>query len=272
MYEEFKQLLELTQERMEKIKYKIMIVSGKGGVGKSFIASSLAIATSLKGKKVGLLDADIHGPSIPKILGLERQTIIVDNEGSIIPVKGPKGVSTLSIQYLLPSEDSPVIWRGPLKSRVILEMLAKVNWGSLDYLYIDLPPGTGDEALSVAQYITQEAKALIITMPSELSKLVVKKAVKFCYELRVPVIGVIENMRGFTCPKCGSYYNIFSGNAGEAIAKEEGIPYLGSIPIDPRISECIDRGEPFILKYPNALAAKAIFKICEEVINRVEGK
>ncbi len=264
-----KDLLGMIEERMSRVKHKIMIVSGKGGVGKSSITALLALGTALKGRRVGILDADIHGPSIPKILGLQSSQLLVSPMG-IVPVKGPLNVKVVSTQFILPAEDSPVIWRGPLKGRLIGEFLAKVLWGELDYLYIDLPPGTGDEPLSVAQYIKNLTGAIVVTIPSDLSRLVVKKAIRFCEKLKVPVIGIIENMSGFTCPKCGTTYQLFGGGAGLKIALEMNIPYLGSIPIDPRLSDCNDRGEVYILKYKDSDVTKAVMKIVDEVISRVE--
>ena len=267
----FEELLKSIESKMSKIKHKIMIVSGKGGVGKSSVAASLSLATAVKGKKVGLLDADIHGPSIPKILGLEKSKLLISPLG-IVPVIGPLNLKVVSTQFILPEEDAPVIWRGPLKGRLIAEFLANVNWGELDYLYVDLPPGTGDEPLSIAQYIKNMSGAVIVTIPSDLSRVVVKKAVRFCQKLNVPILGIIENMNGFTCPKCGTTYNIFGEGAGRKIAVEMNIPYLGSIPIDPRISECNDKGEPFIIKYEDAPATKIILQIAEEIISKLGRK
>jgi len=267
----YEELLKMIESKMSGITHKIMIVSGKGGVGKSSVAASLALATAVKGRKVGLLDADIHGPSIPKILGLEKSKLLISPLG-IAPVLGPLNLKVVSTQFMLPEEDAPIIWRGPLKGRLIAEFLANVNWGALDYLYIDLPPGTGDEPLSIAQYIKSMSGAVIITIPSDLSRLVVKKAIKFCQKLNVPILGIVENMNGFTCPKCGTTYNIFGEGAGRRIALEMNIPYLGSIPIDPRISECNDKGELFLLKYENAPAAKIILQIADEIMKKLERK
>ncbi len=269
MKSQFENLIKMINDNMSKIKYKIMIVSGKGGVGKSSITALLALATAIKNKSVGILDADIHGPSIPKILGLEKSQLLISPLG-IVPVKGPLNVKVVSTQFILPTEDSPVIWRGPLKGRLIGEFLAKVLWGELDYLYIDLPPGTGDEPLSIAQYIKNLTGAIIVTIPSDLSRLVVKKAVRFCEKLNVPILGIIENMSGFTCPKCGTTYQLFGSGAGLKIAVEMNIPYLGAIPIDPRLSECNDKGEVYILKYKEAEAAKAILEIADKIINKIE--
>jgi len=267
--ESFENLMKSIEERLRSVKHKIMVVSGKGGVGKSFITSSLALATAIKGRSVGVLDADIHGPSIPKILGINKPLVYADEQG-IYPAIGPLNMKVISVQFFLPEEDTPIIWRGPLKGRLIGEFLSKVVWGPLDYLYIDLPPGTGDEALSVAQYIKGISGAVIITIPSDLSRVVVKKAIRFCKELKIPILGIIENMSGFTCPKCGTTYELFGSGAGVRIANEVEVPYLGSIPLDPRISECNDNGEPFVIKYPDTQATKAIKEIIEKIIKTLE--
>jgi len=267
----FESLMKAIEERLGSVRYKVMVISGKGGVGKSFITTSLALATAAMGRSVGILDADIHGPSIPKILGISKPLMYVDEQG-IHPAVGPLNIRVISTQLFLPEEDTPVIWRGPLKGRLLGEFLSRVVWGSLDYMYVDLPPGTGDEALSVAQYIKDTSGAVIITIPSDLSRVVVKKAARFCKELKIPILGVIENMSSFTCPKCGTTYELFGSGAGARIANEVGIPYLGSIPLDPRVGECNDNGEPFIIKYPDAQAAKAIREITEKIIKALEAR
>jgi len=267
----YEELLKTIKEKMSKIKHKVMIISGKGGVGKSSVTVLLALSTALKNRKVGILDADIHGPSIPKIMGLNKNQLLVSPLG-ILPVEGPYGVKVVSTQFILPNEDVPVIWRGPLKGRLIAEFLANVQWGTLDYLYIDLPPGTGDEPLSVAQYIRNVDGAIIVTIPSDLSRIVVKKAINFCRKLNIKVIGIIENMSGFTCPKCGTVYHVFGSGAGRKIAVEMNIPFLGEIPLDPRLSECNDKGEAYIIKYKDTQTTKAIMKIAENVIERIENQ
>ncbi|MCS7108459.1 MAG: Mrp/NBP35 family ATP-binding protein [Sulfolobales archaeon] len=266
-YEELNKLLD---EKMRSIKYKVAVVSGKGGVGKSFLTASMAVLAAQTGKKVGIVDADVHGPSIPKSLGISNPQITVGPNG-IEPVTGPLNIKLISTQLFLPQDDLPLIWRGPLKGRLIAEFLSSVNWGVLDYLFIDLPPGTGDEALSIAQYVKGLTGALIVTIPTSLSKLVVKKAVRFCGELQIPIIGVVENMKEFICPSNNIAYPIFPGNAGKELAEELSINYLGSIPLDPRVSECMDVGVPFVLKYPDSPAAISLKKLASEVMELVEG-
>lgn len=259
------------EDNMKRIDHKIVIVSGKGGVGKSSITALLALAAAIKNKRSGILDADIHGPSIPKILGLEGESLRVESN-RILPVKGPLNVEVVSIQFLLPTEDSPVIWRGPLKGKLIGEFLANVQWSNLNYLFVDLPPGTGDEALSIAQFMRTVDGAVIVTIPSDLSRIVVKKAVNFCRKLNLPIIGIVENMSGFTCPNCGAFYRIFGEGAGRRIAAEMNIPLLGEIPIDPRLNECNDEGEPYLLKHPDTKTSKALMEMAEKLIEKVEGK
>ncbi|RLE55204.1 MAG: ATP-binding protein [Candidatus Methanomethylicota archaeon] len=259
------------EDNMKRIDHKIVIVSGKGGVGKSSITALLALAAAIKNKRSGILDADIHGPSIPKILGLEGESLRVESN-RILPVKGPLNVEVVSIQFLLPTEDSPVIWRGPLKGKLIGEFLANVQWNNLNYLFVDLPPGTGDEALSIAQFMRTVDGAVIVTIPSDLSRIVVKKAVNFCRKLNLPIIGIVENMSGFTCPNCGAFYRIFGEGAGRRIAAEMNIPLLGEIPIDPRLNECNDEGEPYLLKHPDTKTSKALMEMAEKLMEKVEGK
>ena len=253
------------KDRMSKVKHKIAVISGKGGVGKSVVTANLAIALAAKGYKVGVLDADIHGPCIPKMLGLHGQQLKVGPPG-IFPAFGPSGVKVVSMDFLLPSEEAPVIWRGPLKMTAIRQFLADIVWGELDFLLIDLPPGTGDEALSVVQLLPEMDGVVIVTIPSEVSQIVVKKAVVFAQKLNVPVIGIVENMSGFVCPKCGTHVDIFRTGGGEAIAKELWVPFLGKIPVDPKICEASDKGIPFITEYADSPAAKAFGEIVDKIL------
>ena len=262
----------LIVQRMSRIKYKIGVLSSKGGVGKSFVTASLAAALAIEGRRVGVFDADIHGPSIPKMFGLPAGIgMPARADGTIFPVEVPPGIKVASIGLLIPSEETPVIWRGALKTSAIREFLAYVDWGELDYLLIDLPPGTGDEQLTIAQLIPKLTGFILVTIPSEVSKAVVKKAAAFAQRLNVPVIGIIENMSYFECPD-GSKHYIFGRGAAREIAEEFDIPYLGEIPIDPRIREANDRGKIFFLEYPDSKASKAFLEIARKVMEIVEGK
>jgi len=254
--------------RMAKIKNKLAVLSGKGGVGKSTITANLAIALARKGHKVGVLDADIHGPSIPKILGMRGQELTAGRiEGlGVFPAKGPLDIRAISMDFLLPNDETPVIWRGPMKMGAIRQFLADVAWGDLDFLLVDLPPGTGDEPLSIMQLIPDIDGILMVTAPSEVSQIVVKRAIGFTRELRVPLIGIIENMSGFVCPKCGAEFDILGTGGGQKISEELGVPFLGKIPIDQRICEDSDRGTPFIIEHSDAPAAKAFMR----AVNKIE--
>ncbi len=268
---EIKEKEQRIKTRMVKIKHKIVILSGKGGVGKSTIAANLAIALAWKGRPslVGILDADITGPSIPKILGA-RQQKLESAKQELLPALGPLGIKIISMDFLLKSDETPVIWRGPLKSMAIREFLADVAWRNLDFLIIDLPPGTGDEALSVIQEIPDIDGVVIVTIPSEVSQIVVKKAVSFTRQLNKPVIGVLENMSGLICPKCGEQIEVFQTGGGQKVANDLNVSFLGRIPLDPRICEDSDRGRPFIVKHPDSPAAKTFMKITDKIEHFVE--
>lgn len=255
--------------RMSKVKHKIAIISGKGGVGKSTVAVNLAMAFAKAGAKVGILDADVHGPSVPRLLGLTGQEVKVGPPGAF-PVVGPLGMRVVSMDFFLPEENTPTIWRGPLKMRAIRQLLTDVVWGELDFLFIDLPPGTGDEALSIAQMLPEIDGVIIVTMPSGLSRAVVKKSVTFAQTMGMPIIGVVENMSGFVCPTCGDKFEIFQSGGGKKLAEEFNIPFLGGIPIDPKISGASDKGVPFVLKNIESPAAKSLQVIAEAVKVRVE--
>jgi ATP-binding protein involved in chromosome partitioning len=259
--------------KMNKIKHKIAIISGKGGVGKSTVTVNLAMAFAMHGyaNKVGILDADIHGPSVPKMLGLKGQKLQANPLG-IFPVTGSLGIKVVSMDFLLPSDEAPIIWRGPLKMKAIQQFLSDIMWGELDFLFVDLPPGTGDEPLSVMQLIPDMDGVIIVTIPSEVSQIVVKKAVMFVRQLGVPVIGIIENMSGFICPKCGTEVNIFKGGGGQKIAEDLSTPFLGSIPIDPEICRDSDNGMPFITGHADSPAAKAFSEIVKKIEQFLEHK
>jgi len=243
------------RKAMLRVKHKIAIISGKGGVGKSTITVNLSAAFVNLGldEKVGVLDADITGPCVPKILGLKGAHLQSSPEG-IAPVLSPYGIKAVSMAFLLANDESPVIWRGPLKMRAIQQFLSDINWGDLEYLFIDLPPGTGDEPLSIMQLIPEMDGVVIVTIPSEVSQEVVKKAVTFSRKLNIPIIGIVENMSGFVCPQCGAEYDIFGSGGGKKIAEDLGVPFLGKIPIDPQICVDSDRGTPFIIEHPNTRA------------------
>lgn len=260
--------------KLNKIKHKIAVMSGKGGVGKSTVTANLAMAFAVHGHKdkVGVLDADIHGPCIPKMLGLKGQTLKGGPDGVLFPVTHSLGIKVASMDFLLPNDETPVVWRGPLKMRLIQQFLSDIVWGDLDYLFIDLPPGTGDEPLTVVQLIPDMDGVVIVTMPSEVSEAVVKKSVTFAKQAGIPIIGIIENMSGFVCPDCGAKIDIFRAGAGKRIARDPSVPYLGNIPIDPQICNDSDNGVPFTVANPAAPSAKAFKEIVEKIEHFVENK
>lgn len=264
--EQYKLLQQRIEASMAKVKCKLLILSGKGGVGKSTLTANIAIALAIKygPETVGILDADITGPTVPKMLGIRGEKLQTGPPG-VFPAIGPMGVRVVSMDFLLPSDETPVIWRGPLKSSAIRQFLGEIVWGKLEYLLIDLPPGTGDEALTVIQNIPKVTGTVIVTIPSEVSELVVKKAVEFARKLDTPVIGIVENMAGFVCPKCGATYDVLRSGAGRRIAQQMGIKLLGTIPLNPMISETSDLGKPIVALNPNHPVAKTFMKISEEI-------
>ena len=251
------------------VKHVILVLSGKGGVGKSTVSTNLASALAAHGRQVGLLDLDIHGPNIPKMLGIENERPAV-LEKSMEPVHVTGKLSVMSMAFLLPDKTSPVIWRGPMKMAVIQQFLSEVNWGALDYLIVDLPPGTGDEALSIVQLAPNVQGAVIVTTPQEVAVLDAVKAVKFIEKMDLPVIGIIENMSGMICPHCNKTIDLFGTGGGEKAAKELGVPYLGSIPLDPAMVKAGDEGRPYVLRHANTPTWKAVDAVMENLVKRVE--
>jgi len=256
-------------EKLSKVKHKIAVLSVKGGVGKSFVTANLAVALAIRKRSVGVFDADVHGPSIPRTLGLIGLQLYVKGE-NIIPVEGPLGVKVISVGFMLPDETVAVIWRGPLKTAYIRQALAMTEWGNLDYLLIDLPPGTGDEQLTIAQLISGLDGLLLVTLPNLLSEKIVAKAKVFAERLNVKILGVIENMSYFKCPDTGKIYYIFGKGGGLKLADEVEAPLLASIPIDPRITETMDKGKPFVLEYPNSEVSKIILETADKIIKLLE--
>jgi len=258
------------QARMERVGRKILVLSGKGGVGKSTVAVNLAVALALSGRKVGLLDVDLHGPSIPKMLGLEGRRLEPSADGDIEPIQVMENLGVVSVGLLLDSRDDAVIWRGPLKHGVIRQFLGNVAWGSLDYLVIDSPPGTGDEPLSVAQMAGQGAWAVVVTTPQEVALADVRRSISFCRRVMLPVAGLVENMSGLVCPKCSEVIPLFGTGGGEALAKSMNVPFLGRVPLSPGVVVSGDAGRP-ILRQPSDDPAGQAFQQVADAVTRCVG-
>jgi ATP-binding protein involved in chromosome partitioning len=257
------------QDNLKDVSHILVVMSGKGGVGKSTVAANLALAFSIKGKRVGLLDCDIHGPSIPKLLGIEKAVPEASQEG-IAPIIVPPNLKVMSMAFLLPSTDSPVIWRGPVKMKVLKDFLGQVKWGDLDYLIIDLPPGTGDEPLSIGQLIPQCDGVIIVTTPQDVALLSVRKSITFARTLNMPILGIVENMSGFICPHCSQRVDIFGSGGGKKAAEELKIPFLGKIPLDVKIVESGDQGKPFVLFQKENPSSKAFTNAVDQLEKLVE--
>ncbi len=249
-----------------KIKNTLLVFSGKGGVGKSTIAVNLAITLAKKGLKIGLLDADIHGPNLALMLGVQDKIIFPDGESQILPVEINRNLSLVSIAYFIPSLDTPIIWRGPAKMKIIERFVKEVTWGKLDWLIIDSPPGTGDEPLSVAQLLPK-AGAIIVTTPQDVSLLDSKKAINFAKKLNLKIYGLIENMSSLECPHCGKIINLFKSDSVAKIAKQYEIPFLGSIPIDPEIVISGDSGKPLAMNN-NFKTTEIFLLIANKILNK----
>jgi len=261
---------EKIKHRMEKINYKLAIISGKGGVGKSMIAVNFAYGLFFRGKSIGILDVDIHGPSLAKMVGIEDRKLSASEENIIEPITIDSRLKVVTIASLLESVDTPVIWRGPLKMKLISQFLGDVNWGELDYLIIDSPPGTGDEPLSIAQLIPELNGIVVVTTPQEIALLDSRKSVNFAKSLKVPVIGIVENMSGLICPYCGRKIDLFKTGGGERASKDLKVPFLGRVPIDQAIVDSTDEGKPFIQTYKDTHTAKIMDEIVGKVAERLE--
>ncbi|MCD6308220.1 MAG: Mrp/NBP35 family ATP-binding protein [Candidatus Latescibacteria bacterium] len=250
---------------LESIGQVLLVLSGKGGVGKSTVAANIAVALAGKGHAVGLLDIDIHGPSIPGMLNLAGSSIF-SNDKRMLPVEFTPNLKVMSIGFLTPNDKDAVIWRGPMKYGVIKQFLTDVDWGALDYLVVDSPPGTGDEPLSIAQMVVPKARAVVVTTPQKVSLDAVGRCVTFCRKLDLPVAGIIENMSGFECPHCGQHIDLFDSGGGETLAKEMDVPFLGKIPIDIEIVKGGDTGEPIVLKNREGNTARIFNTITGSVV------
>ncbi|MCG6973976.1 MAG: Mrp/NBP35 family ATP-binding protein [Desulfobacterales bacterium] len=248
---------------LKKIKHKYIVLSGKGGVGKTSTSVNLAMALAKKGFMVGIMDVDLHGPDVPRMLGLTGM-LDLNKNNKLNPMRYSENLKVVSIESLIASKDDAIIWRGPLKYSAIRQFIGEVEWGPLDFLIIDSPPGTGDEPLTIAQTI-RDAKAIIVTTPQEVSLADVRKSISFCRTVKMDILGLIENMSGFTCPHCNELVDLFGSGGGKKTADASGIEFLGKIPFDPNIVTCGDSGISFQEKYANAAVTRAYSELADRV-------
>jgi ATP-binding protein involved in chromosome partitioning len=264
-----KEIAEKLKRNMSDIRHKILVLSNKGGVGKSSVSVNLSCTLADKGYQIGLLDADLHGPSVAKMLGFEGQRLTGSN-GQIKPIQARENLVAISMASLIESPDTPLVWRGPLKGIAIKQFLAEVDWGKLDFLIIDSPPGTGDEPLSVCQLIPELDGGIIVTTPQEIALSDSRKCIQFLRDIKIPVLGIIENMSGFRCPKCGEKIDLFMTGGGKKAASDFKVPFLGAIPIDIQIVKSADEGKPFISSNNESETSQAFEKIVQSILSKIE--
>jgi Mrp family chromosome partitioning ATPase len=251
------------QESLGRISRKFVVMSGKGGVGKTSTSVNLAVALARKGHRVGLMDVDLHGPDIPRVLG-RMEMLGISKNNKLEPIRYSDNLKVVSIESLSVNKDDAIIWRGPIKYSAIRQFIGEVEWGDLDFLLIDSPPGTGDEPLTVAQNIP-EAMAIVVTTPQEVSLADVRKSISFCRVVKMGIFGIVENMSGCVCPHCGGDVGLFGTGGGEKTAQALGVPFLGRIPFDPKVVECGDAGLPYQERYPESPATRAYEAIAERM-------
>jgi ATP-binding protein involved in chromosome partitioning len=260
----FQQARELVEANLSSVSQKLVVLSGKGGVGKTAMSVNISVSLADRGCKVCLLDTDIHGPNVLRLLNLQgRMPEVRDNR--IVPLPFSETLSVVSSAFMLTSEDSPLIWRGPLKVAAIQQFLTNVEWGGVDYLVVDSPPGTGDEPLTVAQLLPPPAAAVLVTTPQQVATDDVRKAVGFCNRVGLPIAGMVENMSGMSCPHCGGQIDLYKRGGGRLAAAELGVPFLGEVPFDPAMVIASDKGVPFVREFPDSPAARAIAGIVAQL-------
>jgi ATP-binding protein involved in chromosome partitioning len=264
------EMMERIRKNMDGIRHKVVVMSGKGGVGKSTVTVNLAAAMAAQGKRAGVMDADLTNPNVAKMLGCEGAKVRTDGN-NILPVEA-HGLQVMSTAFLSQDPKRPIIWRGPIKIGVLQQFLGDVKWGNLDYLFIDLPPGTSDEPLSIAQEIPNADGAVVVTTPQDVSILDIKKSIGFARSLNLNVLGVVENMSGFACPHCGGHTDLFKAGGGEAAALEMGVPFLGRVPFDPRIVRRGDEGRPFVQDAAGSEAGKAFENVVRNLVLQVQAR
>ena len=256
-------------DNLGRIKNKIVVLSGKGGVGKTTVAVNIALSLAQAGKKVGLLDVDVHGPSVPRLLSLKGERPHMETD-FLEPVPYSKNLWVMSMGFLLPTDDEALIWRGPAKIGMIRQFLTAVAWGDLDYLVVDCPPGTGDEPLTVLQLLGEDAKAVVVTTPQAVAVDDVRRSITFLKKVGTTMLGIVENMSGFVCPDCGSTHEIFTTGAGERLSMEARAPFLGRIPFDPELSRAGDEGFAYPKVFPDTETSKAMAKIVAPLLKLTE--
>lgn len=261
------------RDAMAHVNYKIAIISGKGGVGKTSVVVNLAAALKKREMIVGIFDADVHGPSIPKMVGIktEMRDILRGSHG-IDPVVTEHGLKVMSVALIWPTDMTPIMWRGQYKARVLRQFLSSIKWHEMDFLFVDLPPGTGDEPITIMKSIPDLDGLVVVTTPQEISTIVCSKAINAAKELKTPVLGLIENMSSYQCPDCGRIEHFFGKGRGKKLARTFGLPFLGGIPLDGQYSEAADTGVPIVFKYPDSLTAKAMMDITDNLMQQLPEK
>ena len=260
------------RDSLSKIRHVIIVMSGKGGVGKSTVSSNVAQALSMKGHQVGIMDIDITGPNIPKMFHVEDEKLTIDDNRMLVPIAVPPSLKLMSMAFLLPEKDSAVMWRGPVKMGAIRQFIEDVNWGELDFLIIDMPPGTGDEALSIVQLIPKADGVVIVTTPQDVALLDSRKSITFAAQTNIPIIGLVENMSGFICPHCGETIEVFGSGGGEKTAKDMNVQFLGRVPLEPAVVSSGDSGIPIVMRDPDSTTSKAFHGIVDKIVKTVGKK
>ncbi|HAR32823.1 MAG TPA: ATP-binding protein [Desulfobacter sp.] len=259
----------MIKDNLARIKHKIFVLSGKGGVGKSSVSANLAATLAKKGYKTGLMDVDVHGPSIAQMFNITELLDIAPDTKQLLPKRINENLTVVSVQALMQDKDQAVIWRGPAKTGIIKQFVGSVAWGNLDFLVIDAPPGTGDEPLTVVQTIP-DARGIIVTTPQEVALADVRKSISFCKTVKMETLGIIENMAGYTCPHCNKHIDLFKSGGGEKTAKAQGLNFLGSIPFDTRVVESGDDGVPVMMYEAPGPFKDAFEKVVENILKQLE--
>jgi len=265
-----KGILSMIRENMKTVRYKVVVLGGKGGVGKSMIATNLSAALALKGKKVCILDQVYDCPAIPMMLGVDEDARLMIGDKGLIPYQGPLGIKIVSTGLIL-DPDEVIIWFHDMKRNATEELLCAVDYGDVDYLVADIPTGTSSETVNILKYMPDINSSLVVTVPSAVSQNVARKSISILKKAGIPITGVVENMSDTSCPHCGTFTALIQSGAGERMAREEGVPLLGKVPTSQRVSTTLDDGEPFVIRYPDSEEAKVLFRIADAVINHCEG-